>query len=107
MNPRPTNPLRRYIWLAALMLAALLPAGHAGFAQQATPAKQAASGNLDIRLPLEAKSVRFAVIGDTGTGEREQYDVARQMETYRGKVNFDCDDFPEDCDEPCCPCSTC
>jgi hypothetical protein len=24
-----------------------------------------------------------------------------------GKVNFDCDDFPEDCDEPCCPCSTC
>ncbi|MCU1280696.1 MAG: Tryptophan synthase alpha chain [bacterium] len=24
-----------------------------------------------------------------------------------GKVNLDCDDFPEDCDEPCCPCSTC
>ena len=24
-----------------------------------------------------------------------------------GKVNFDCDDFPEDCDEPCCPCSNC
>lgn len=24
-----------------------------------------------------------------------------------GKVNFDCDDFPEDCDEPCCPCTTC
>jgi hypothetical protein len=24
-----------------------------------------------------------------------------------GTVNFDCDDFPEDCDEPCCPCSTC
>lgn len=24
-----------------------------------------------------------------------------------GQVNADCDDFPEDCDEPCCPCSTC
>jgi hypothetical protein len=24
-----------------------------------------------------------------------------------GKVNFDCDDFPEDCDEPCCPCTSC
>jgi hypothetical protein len=21
-----------------------------------------------------------------------------------GKVNADCDDFPEDCDEPCCEC---
>jgi hypothetical protein len=24
-----------------------------------------------------------------------------------GQVNFDCDDFPEDCDEPCCKCTTC
>jgi hypothetical protein len=24
-----------------------------------------------------------------------------------GQVNWDCDDFPEDCDEPCCPCSSC
>jgi hypothetical protein len=24
-----------------------------------------------------------------------------------GKVNFDCDDFNEDCDEPCCPCTNC
>src|SRR6185312_2977535 len=24
-----------------------------------------------------------------------------------GKTNFDCDDFPEDCDEPCCTCTTC
>jgi hypothetical protein len=24
-----------------------------------------------------------------------------------GQVNFDCDDFPEDCDEPCCPCTSC
>jgi hypothetical protein len=24
-----------------------------------------------------------------------------------GQVNTDCDDFPEDCDEPCCLCSSC
>ena len=24
-----------------------------------------------------------------------------------GTVSFDCDDFPEDCDEPCCPCRRC
>ncbi len=24
-----------------------------------------------------------------------------------GMVNFDCDDFPEDCDEPCCKCTMC
>jgi hypothetical protein len=24
-----------------------------------------------------------------------------------GQQNADCDDFPEDCDEPCCPCTNC
>lgn len=24
-----------------------------------------------------------------------------------GRVDADCDDFPEDCDEPCCPCTSC
>jgi hypothetical protein len=40
-------------------------------------------------LPLKPQSVRFAVIGDNGTGEKEQYDVAQQMERSRAKVNFD------------------
>ena len=42
-----------------------------------------------LKLPLQEKSVRFAVIGDSGTGEREQYDVAKQLELYRQKVAFD------------------
>jgi len=50
--------------------------------------RQTAS-NLDIRLPLAAKSVRFAVLGDSGTGGHEQYQVAEQMELYRQRVNFD------------------
>lgn len=43
----------------------------------------------DVRLPLKEKSVRFAVIGDSGTGEKEQYDIARQMDAYHQAVSFD------------------
>ena len=43
----------------------------------------------DVQLPLEAKSVRFAVIGDSGTGEHAQYEVAQRMELYRERVNFE------------------
>jgi predicted MPP superfamily phosphohydrolase len=44
---------------------------------------------LDIKLPLQDKSVRFAVIGDSGTGDHQQYEVAKEMETYRKAVGFD------------------
>jgi 3',5'-cyclic AMP phosphodiesterase CpdA len=39
-------------------------------------------------LPLKPGSVRFAVIGDAGTGGKEQYELAQVMERYREKVNF-------------------
>src|SRR5262245_48844356 len=38
---------------------------------------------LEIRLPQKPDSVRFAVIGDSGTGEKAQYDVGRKMEESR------------------------
>ena len=44
---------------------------------------------LDVKLPLQNKSVRFAVIGDSGTGDHQQYEVAKEMEIYRKAVNFD------------------
>jgi predicted phosphodiesterase len=50
---------------------------------------QTPATKLDVRIPLQNKSVRFAVIGDSGTGGHEQYDVARLMETYRQATNFD------------------
>jgi len=40
-------------------------------------------------LPSEDKSVRFAVIGDSGTGKPEQYDVAKEMGVCRAKTGFD------------------
>lgn len=53
-------------------------------AQTAPPAAK-----LDLKLPLKAKSVRFAVIGDNGTGAGEEYEVAQQMERYREAVGYD------------------
>ena len=47
------------------------------------------NASLDVRLPLLSKSTRFAVIGDSGTGDRRQYQVAEKMELYRQKVDFD------------------
>lgn len=41
-----------------------------------------------VSLPLKQGSVRFAVIGDNGTGEKPEYELAQQMEKYREKVAF-------------------
>jgi hypothetical protein len=43
----------------------------------------------ELRLPVKDGSVRFAIIGDTGTGAEAQYEVARQMAAYRARFPFD------------------
>lgn len=43
----------------------------------------------ECELPQEQKSVRFAVIGDGGTGGSEQYQVAQEMEKCREETAFD------------------
>jgi hypothetical protein len=40
-------------------------------------------------LPNRPESVKFAAIGDNGTGDREQYDVARQMTAMHAAFPFD------------------
>ena len=76
-------------WLLFFLIAQ--PIGPVSFlsavALAQTPA--AAQTRLDVRLPLEDKSVRFAVIGDNGTGDPPQYEVAAEMETYQKVVGFD------------------
>jgi predicted phosphodiesterase len=39
-------------------------------------------------LPMKDGSVKFAVIGDTGTGDSHQVEVAKQLNTYRAKFPF-------------------
>src|ERR1041384_5414884 len=40
-------------------------------------------------LPARAGSLKFAVIGDNGTGAKEQYDVGQQMAAARATFPFD------------------
>jgi len=41
-----------------------------------------------VTLPLTSNSTRFAVIGDTGTGDQPQYEIGRRLEEYRQRANF-------------------
>ena len=42
----------------------------------------------ELRLPNKSGSIKFAVIGDTGTGDKHQLAVAQQIETYRKTFQF-------------------
>jgi hypothetical protein len=43
----------------------------------------------DLALPNAPGSVKFAVMGDSGSGDSKQYDVANQMAQFRAKFPFD------------------
>ena len=42
----------------------------------------------DLQLPLKPNSIRFLVMGDTGTGDSEQYETAAQILKWRQKFPF-------------------
>jgi hypothetical protein len=42
----------------------------------------------DLRLPNKSGSIKFAVIGDTGTGDKHQVAVAKQIATFRSQFQF-------------------
>ena len=65
--------MRRAAFFSAVALAAL---GLPLYAQELT-------------LPLKPNSVRFAVIGDMGTGEKPQYELAGKLIEYRQKFPFE------------------
>ena len=92
--------MRLFIWIITalgcslsegmLVMQPSAPAPAAWFAEQSTSkADSQASRNVDVKLPLKQGSVRFAVIGDSGTGDREQYQVAEQMTKYWQATHFD------------------
>jgi hypothetical protein len=43
----------------------------------------------DLRLPVENGSTKFAVIGDTGTGDKAQYEVGKLLGEYHQQFPFD------------------
>ena len=70
--------------ILAVFWLALCPAPAAPLDGAAAAQAPAAS----ITLPRKDGSVRFAVMGDTGTGDREQYDVAKQMVAFHDTFPF-------------------
>src|SRR5271165_6094593 len=46
-------------------------------------------GQPALTLPLTPNSVRFAIIGDSGTGERPQFEIAERMAASRRNFPFD------------------
>jgi hypothetical protein len=43
----------------------------------------------DVRLPMKDGSLRFAVLGDTGTGDSKQVAVAKQLMAHRARFPFE------------------
>jgi hypothetical protein len=86
-----------YLLLGAVSASTQEPTANQPATTQTAPAVSSAqqsslpasASQLDLRLPLQAKSVRFAVIGDSGTGGSAQYEIAKEMEAYREIVGFD------------------
>ena len=68
------------LWLATLTSLVLLAAG----APQAAPTRAQ-----EVTLPRDAKSVKFAVIGDSGTGGSAQLRIAQRLATVRAKFPFE------------------
>jgi hypothetical protein len=48
-----------------------------------------AAGGQDVALPGKPGSVKFAVIGDNGTGGREEYEIAHQMAVRHAAFPFE------------------
>lgn len=86
----------RRTWLAVLLgLAALVacasPPGASALAVLDPPAQAAApvaAPGRDVPLGAAKGSLTFGVVGDNGTGDREQYDLARQMVAVYERQRF-------------------
>lgn len=80
--------------VAFLIVSALIqtkPFPQTSFAQELAKNPQAisaANSALKLTLPLKDGSVRFAIIGDTGTGSSKQYQVGEMMTRYHELFPF-------------------
>src|SRR5687767_6280836 len=60
-----------------------------GCEERGQAAQQAQSAAPTVALPNQKGSFKFMVLGDFGTGSREQYDLARQMKSLHDRFKFD------------------
>src|SRR5437763_16851396 len=86
-----------YLLLGAISASTQEPTPNQAVTTQAAPpvssAQQsslpASASQIDLRLPMHPKSVRFAVIGDSGTGGSAQYEIAKVTKAYMEHLGFD------------------
>ena len=83
--------VQRRLWLGlALCAIGFVPSRADSPVKPAKPAKRTPpAATASLTLPRREGSVRFAVIGDTGRGSREQYEVAKQMDAFHAEFPFD------------------
>jgi predicted MPP superfamily phosphohydrolase len=84
MTIRLNTPMR----FARFLLLPILVVVYPGLKGDQSPPPSLAT-TPDVRLPLKNGSVRWAVIGDNGTGQRPEQEVADQMERYWKTVKFE------------------
>ena len=72
-----TDPLKRF--LPALLMLAVATVVMAAMADQSQRPATSMSAVTETRPPVGRDSVKFLVLGDTGTGDRAQYEVANQV----------------------------
>ena len=82
---------RRFLtWVVAGFLAAgCLSTGATAPAGPAAVLSQAAPSAPPVALPNQEGSLKFAVLGDFGTGDRDQYQLAEQMAKLRERFPFE------------------
>lgn len=73
----------------SLLIAVLGAAAVAEMPQSTAAQNGPAIGPPPAPPPAALQAVRFAVIGDNGTGDQPEFDVARQMVASRAQVPFD------------------
>ncbi|MBI4165777.1 MAG: metallophosphoesterase [Acidobacteria bacterium] len=83
---------RSYVVLLSLLLLILTGTNYRdiGSITGATPVEaQQSSAEQLVPLPNKGGSLKFCVLGDFGTGERPQYQLAEQMAALHGRFNYD------------------
>ena len=76
-------------FLFALLISAILFIRRPAQKLNATAAKNAAEAPLKLTLPMKDGSVRFAVIGDTGSGSAKQREMGDMMVKCHGLFPFE------------------
>jgi Calcineurin-like phosphoesterase len=87
MSPRRLRAVTVLLCLTALARCEATPPSYSS-SVAVRSAQPGAAPQSQMPLPNKPDSLKFAVIGDNGTGERAQYDVGQQLAAWREKFPF-------------------